>query len=385
MKVKVNLERMGDDTKYQFASYSFHSKAIKGLDICIKKTLIATCSEDKTVRIWNYDTKKLDIVETYQEQAHSIAFHPSGFHVVVGFSDRVRMMNVFKESLKGYKEIHIKSCIELKFANGGHLFAAANTNSICVYNFYTGENRSDMVFKNHKGRVKTISWFEDDTGFVSAGLDGMIYIWDLKNSNNPEFQFKNKGTVFQCVEKSQDAEKRVFAVGTDKTLREISYKLQTSDKGGPGGAGSVIQTMAGSQGKTTELNANEIRRFESNVQFAQVICLKDARGLIVGTSDTDRPSSIILFRLDNLERLFEVQAHSQPITRMIVNYENTCLFTGSQDGSLGMWDINQKQKNKEGLQSLVPSKEILCERAELQALLSSIDNYNEMNEQLKKD
>lgn len=70
---------------------------------------------------------------------------------------------------------------------------------------------------------------------------------------------------------------------------------------------------------------------------------------------------------------------------MIVNYENTSLFTGSQDGSLGMWEINQKQKNKEGMQQLVFSKEILCERAELQALLSQIDNYNEMNEQLKKD
>lgn len=214
-------------------------------------------------------------------------------------------MNVFKESLKQYKEIHIKSCIELKFANGGHLFAAANTNSINVYNFYTGENRSDMAFKNHKGRVKTISWFEDDSGFVSAGLDGMIYIWDLKNSNHPEFQFKNKGTVFQCVEKSPDSEKRVFAVGTDKTLREISFKLQTSDKSGPG-AGAAIQAMGGEKGKTQEQNANELRRFESNVQFAQVICLKDSRGLIVGTSDTDRPSSIILFRLDTLERVFEV-------------------------------------------------------------------------------
>ena len=57
--------------------------------------MIATCSEDKTVRIWNYADRKLDIVETYQDQAHSIAFQPSGFHVVVGFADRVWMMNVF--------------------------------------------------------------------------------------------------------------------------------------------------------------------------------------------------------------------------------------------------------------------------------------------------
>jgi len=92
---KVNLEWPGDETKYNFLIYSFHSWSIKGLDVCIKKQLIATCSEDKTVRIWNYADRKLDIVETYQDQAHSIAFHPSGFHVVVGFSDWVRMMNVF--------------------------------------------------------------------------------------------------------------------------------------------------------------------------------------------------------------------------------------------------------------------------------------------------
>jgi len=50
-------------------------------------------------------------------------------------------------------------CIEIKFSNGGHLFAAANTNSVNVYNFYTGDMLSNMCFTYHKGRVKTISWF----------------------------------------------------------------------------------------------------------------------------------------------------------------------------------------------------------------------------------
>jgi len=27
----------------------------------------------------------------------------------------------------------------------------------------------------------------------------MIYVWDLQNSNNPEYFFKNKGTNFDCV------------------------------------------------------------------------------------------------------------------------------------------------------------------------------------------
>ena len=66
------------------------------MDICIKKNLVATCSIDKTVRIWNnLNPPQLEIVELYNDEAYSVALHPSGFHLIVGFTDRVRMMNVF--------------------------------------------------------------------------------------------------------------------------------------------------------------------------------------------------------------------------------------------------------------------------------------------------
>ena len=94
MKCNINLERASDETFYEFLIYPFHSKAIRGIDCCIKKRLVATCSEDKSVRIWDYEQSQLEICETFQEQAHCVAFHPSGFHIVVGFADRIRMMNV---------------------------------------------------------------------------------------------------------------------------------------------------------------------------------------------------------------------------------------------------------------------------------------------------
>ena len=56
----------------------------------------------------------------------SVAFHPSGFHIVVGFAEKIRMMNLFQDSLKEYKTIPIKSCREIAFSHGGHLFACMN-------------------------------------------------------------------------------------------------------------------------------------------------------------------------------------------------------------------------------------------------------------------
>ena len=57
IKVTANLERLSepDLLVYDFLMFPFHSRQICGLDICIKKKIIATCSLDKTIKIWSYD------------------------------------------------------------------------------------------------------------------------------------------------------------------------------------------------------------------------------------------------------------------------------------------------------------------------------------------
>lgn len=65
MKVNVNLERPSEDAKYEYLIYPYHSRAIHGMDVCIKKNLVGTCSIDKSVRIWNYNNKTLEICEVF--------------------------------------------------------------------------------------------------------------------------------------------------------------------------------------------------------------------------------------------------------------------------------------------------------------------------------
>jgi len=43
--------------------------------------------------------------------------------VVAGFTERIRLMNLFEKSLITYKELAVKSCSEIVFSHGGHLFA----------------------------------------------------------------------------------------------------------------------------------------------------------------------------------------------------------------------------------------------------------------------
>jgi len=74
------------------------------MDLCIRKPLAITCSkEDKTVKIWNYEQKKLELSKLYNEDILNVAFHPSGFHVVIGLVDKVILANVLSDDLVAFQ------------------------------------------------------------------------------------------------------------------------------------------------------------------------------------------------------------------------------------------------------------------------------------------
>ena len=56
----------------------------------------------------------------------ALALHPSGMFMVAVFFNRIRFYNIFPKRIKDYHNINIKNSKEttIKFANGGHLFAA---------------------------------------------------------------------------------------------------------------------------------------------------------------------------------------------------------------------------------------------------------------------
>ena len=63
--LRSSIEK-NDDWQFDVALQSFHTDAITGLDICLRKPLFATCSLDKTVKIWNFSEKNnIEISKTF--------------------------------------------------------------------------------------------------------------------------------------------------------------------------------------------------------------------------------------------------------------------------------------------------------------------------------
>ena len=156
-EVKINNQHKDNGINpviSMFHGPGLNSGGITGMDTCVRKPLVATCGMDRTVRIWNIVEQRLDLWKAFQEEPFSLAMHPSGLHLVVGFADKLRLMNLLMDDVRTCHEIAIKQCREVKFSNGGNMFAAVNGNVITIFDFNTYSKIADL--RGHNSTVMVI-------------------------------------------------------------------------------------------------------------------------------------------------------------------------------------------------------------------------------------
>ena len=187
-----------------------------GLDTCVRKPLIITCGVDKSVRIWNYLSKSLELCVIFADAPRSVAFHPSGLYCLIGFPDKLRLCTILMSDIRLIKELPYKNCIECQFSNGGHLFAAVNVGMINVFNFFTCELVG--TFRGHSAQIRSVFWSLDDTALVSSSEVGEIYERRHKQTTRSQ-EYIQKGCKFTSILSTEDS--KIYAVGDDSTLKEI--------------------------------------------------------------------------------------------------------------------------------------------------------------------
>ncbi|XP_072430665.1 cilia- and flagella-associated protein 57 isoform X1 [Chiloscyllium punctatum] len=318
-------------THFEFLCQSFHSNVITGLDICIRKPLVATSSVDRSIRLWNYETNVLELYKEFQEEAYSVAIHPSGLYILVGFSDKLRLMNLLIDDIRTFKEFTIRSCRECSFSNGGHLFAVVNGNVIHIHSTTTFENLVNL--KGHNGKIRAIVWNSDDSKLISCGMDGAVYEWNtLTGKREGECVLKSCSYTDLCI--TPDS-KTIFAVGSDRTLKEIT-------------------------------DSQIIREVPSNdVAYTCVVMSHSGRMLFLGAANGTVRS--IKIPLPVKSEWNEYQAHSGPITKMVVTFDDLYLLTVSEDACFMIWKIIDKEgrvlkRDKE----VGHAEEILITKSDLQ-------------------
>lgn len=54
--------------------------------------------------------RTVELCKEFQEEAHSVALHPTALFVLVGFSDKLRLMSVLVNDIRLFREFTVRGC-----------------------------------------------------------------------------------------------------------------------------------------------------------------------------------------------------------------------------------------------------------------------------------
>ncbi|TYZ58912.1 hypothetical protein PybrP1_009516 [[Pythium] brassicae (nom. inval.)] len=300
----------------EFVLSAFHRPSdggllhVTGMDVCVRKPILVTCGLDRSVRVWNYLERTCEVAKQFAEEAHSVACHPSGLYLLVGFADKLRLLNVLMDDIRPVKEFAVKACRECQFSSGGHLFAAVNGNTIQVFSLFS----SDLVanLRGHNGKVRSLFWNADDSGLVSAGMDGAVYQWELDEAKR-EAEFVQKGVPYFSALCNREGT-ALFAAGGDRLLKEI------------------------------ELPSSQLaKEFVCDRVLGQLALAGSQRVLFGATAEPERPGAVRAFKFPLTGESVEVQCLSAPATRLRLSVDDAFLFAAGEDGAVCVFEIRDKE------------------------------------------
>ncbi|KAI8618896.1 WD40-repeat-containing domain protein [Chytriomyces sp. MP71] len=231
----------GEEIKCDRLCQPFHHGNVVGMDTCARKPLIATCGTDKSIRIWNYIENTIEVIKFFDDEPLSIALHPSGLYVLVGFADCLKLMNVLIDDIRPYWESNIRGCRECRFSNGGQYFASVYGSTIGIHRTWSFETVGYL--KGHAGKVKSICWSADDSRLVSCGLDGNVFDWNVTLLKK-EGEFSSANALFTSACYASDL-KTIYSVGSDGNIRVISESSLMQEVSGKIGYSAILTSRSG--------------------------------------------------------------------------------------------------------------------------------------------
>ncbi|KNE58616.1 hypothetical protein AMAG_18279 [Allomyces macrogynus ATCC 38327] len=322
-----------DDVKVEKLSQA-HQSAIAGIDVCIRKPLIATCGADLSVRIWNFLENSMEVAKFFKSEPHSIAFHPSGLFLLVGFSDGIKLLKILLDDIRPFWEYSARNCRECQFSNGGQFFAVAHENVVAIRSTWSFD--PVMTLKGHAGKVRSISWSPDDTRLLSVAYDGSVIEWDLRTQRRvSEYVHASQYTTAMF-----SPDKVIFLGTNDGRIMEVREAQIVREI--PVGAG-ITQLAVGRSGR--------------------LVVAATTSGHIKAVRYPPTSGDVI-----------SLHSHNAAISRLRMSFDESHLFTCGPDGSLALVRVHDKdvRASKRDRGESMYSDEILALRSDVKDQLETM-------------
>jgi len=283
---------------------SGHHGAVLAVDVSLDGQLIATGSNDRSVKLWQRDGTLLQSL-SHSGTVHALSFSPDGQRLVSSSLDgKIYLWSRQGRLLKTFQG-HNSAIWDVAISPDGQRIASASEDS--TIRLWSSNGKRLNILTGHQSAVRSVAFSPQGNLLASSGQDGTIKLWKLD------------GTLVRTLEGHSAAVwnlKFALLQDTDGTKRPIivsssadqTIKLWQAD-------GTLLRTLEGHQAEV----------FDVAVSTA---------GDLIASSSADQ--TVNLWRPDGtLLRI--LKGHQSAIRGVAFIPDSSMVVSGSDDNTARLW------------------------------------------------
>jgi len=156
-----------------------HEESIRDVTFCPTSKKFATCSDDRTICVWDFEgCKKEQVLKGHGWDVKCVNWHPTKGLLVSGSKDnKIKLWDPRSGTQVSSIHYHNNTITTLKWnPNGLWFVSGSRDHHLKVYDIRT--LKPFRVFQGHKKEVTCVAWHpSEEEVFVSGGFDGSLNFW----------------------------------------------------------------------------------------------------------------------------------------------------------------------------------------------------------------
>ena len=155
-----------------------HEKDINHISIAPNDAVVATASQDRTVKLWSADLDLLGTLRGHKRGVMATAFSPANRSLVTCSGDRtVKIWSIADLSCLKTFQGHSASVLGVEFLAGGLQVVSSGADGL-VKLWTVRTNECEATFDGHADKVWALALSKDGNELATGGADSLINIWD---------------------------------------------------------------------------------------------------------------------------------------------------------------------------------------------------------------
>ena len=319
-----------------------HSNEINNLSFSPDGQMIASASDDKTIKLWGKDGRELQSFQGHSDWVVSVSFSPDGQMIASASKDTtIKLWSKDGRELQTFHG-HGIAVISVSFSPDSQMIASAGHDK--TIKLWSKDGREQRTLQGHNGQVNSVSFSPDGQTIASASDDKTIKLWRLDGRELQTFQ-GHSDTVYRATF-SPDGQTIASASG-DKTIKLWSLdgrELQTFH----GHADRVYSVSFSPDGKTLVSSSRDKTIKLWSIKGWELQTFKGHRDCVIRVNFSPDGQLLVSGSRDNTIKLWSIsgrkrqtcQGHSYWVNCVNFSPDGQTIASASSDYTIKLWDID---------------------------------------------